>query len=179
MKKLLLLCLSLAVVIPAQAFNLGDLKRVVDKSYKCKSGDQGCKNREHLKAIAKIAAVAVAVKLIADMVVKQRAKKIADEDKVIADYQKEHANLPAESVATEYTTSTLPGTIVSPGQQVLIQSDIVVVPGTNTKTTKIEERLAIFDNEDNTKELKSLTKPVNKRNQNGGRYQNEFTRVAS
>jgi hypothetical protein len=175
MKKVILLCLSLALVMPVQAFNLGDLKRTVDKSYKCKSGDQGCKNREHLKAIAKIAAVAVAVKLIADMVVKQRAKKVADEDKVVADYQKEHANLPAEPLATEYSTSALPGKVVSPGQQVVIQSDIVVVPGTKTKTTKIEERLAIFDNEDNTKELKSLTKPVNKRNQNGGRYQNEFT----
>jgi hypothetical protein len=172
MKKLVVFLLTLTLATQVQAFNL---LKVIDKSYKCKSGDQGCKNREHLKAIVKVAAVAVAVKLIADMVVKQRAKKVADEDKVVADYQKEHQNLPRYPTATEYTTSTLPGKVVEPGQEVVIQSDIVVVPGTQSKITLIEERLAIYDNEDNTKELKSLTKKVNKNNNTGGRYQNEFT----
>jgi len=175
MKKIVILLLSFALATQAQAFKLGDVTRVFDKSYKCKKGDQGCKNREHLKAVVKIAAVAVAVKLIADMVVKQRSKKVVDEEQVVADYEKQNKTLPRYPLATEYTTNTLPGKVVEPGQEVVIQSDIVVVPGTQSKTTLIEERLAIFDNEDNTKELKSLTKKVNKNNTSGGRYQNEFT----
>src|SRR5690606_23843606 len=58
---------------------------------------------------------------------------------------------------------------------VLIQSDIVVVPGAQRKTAFIEERIVIFDNEDNTKELKNFAKPVNEKTKTGGRYKNEFS----
>ncbi|MCE3251493.1 MAG: hypothetical protein K0Q67_503 [Cellvibrio sp.] len=173
--KLLVLFSSIAFLHSSHAFDLMDLKRTVDKSYKCDSGDQSCKNREHLKAAAKIAAVAIAVTLITKMVIKHRSQRIAEEAQVADDYKTKNTTLPVEPVATEYVTKTLPGNIVEPGKEVIIQSDIVVVPGTKQKTALIEERIAIYDNEDNTKELKNFTKPVNEETKRGGRYQNEFS----
>lgn len=173
--KLLVLFCSVAFLHSSHAFDLMDLKRAVDKSYKCDSGDQSCKNREHLKAAAKIAAVALAVTLITKMVIKHRSERIAEEGQVAEEYKTKNNTLPVEPTATEYVTKTLPGNIVEPGKEVIIQSDIVVVPGTKQKTALIEERIAIYDNEDNTKELKNFTKPVNEETQRGGRYQNEFS----
>lgn len=172
--RLLILFLSITFLHSTHAFDLTDLKRTVDKSHKCKSGDQGCKNREHLKAAAKVAAVAVAVTLITKMVINQRSERIAKEEQVAEEYKTNNSNLPAEPMATEYDTKALPGSVVEPGKEVVIQSDIVVVPGTQQKTALIEERIAIFDNEDNTKELKNFTKPVNEKTKRGGRYKNEF-----
>ena len=40
---------------------------------------------------------------------------------------------------------------------------------------EIEEQIVIFDNEDTTKELKSLTKVVNGETKRAGRYANEFS----
>ncbi|MEN0039153.1 MAG: hypothetical protein AAGC78_18890 [Cellvibrio sp.] len=173
--RLLVAIIAFALVNPVAAFSLGDLKDNIDRSHKCKSNDQGCKNRERLKAAARVAAVAVAVTLITKMIINYRSERIAKEEQVAEEYKTKNQNLPAEPIATEYQTKTLPGNVVSPGQEVIIQSDIVVVPGTQQKTALIEERIAIYDNEDNTKELKNFTKPVNEKSKQGGRYQNEFS----
>lgn len=172
--KLLVLLISATFLHSSYAFDLKDLQRTFDKSYKCKSDDQGCKNRERLKAAAKIAAVAVAVTVITKMVIKNRSERIAKEEQVAEEYKAKNNNLPAEPIATEYVTKTLPGNVVEPGNEVVIQSDIVVVPGTQQKTALIEERISIYDNEDNTKELRNFTKPVNEETKSGGRYKNEF-----
>jgi len=174
-KPLLGITLMALVANQALAFGLKDVGRAFDKSYKCKDKDQSCKNREHLLAVAKVAAVAVAVKYIADMVIEHHASKVADEDGVIADYKKQNDALPEKPVASLYKTSTLPGSVVQPGKKVLIQSDIVVVPGRSEPQTLIQEKLAIYDNEDNTKELKSLTKDVNEGTKRAGHYTNEFS----
>ncbi len=173
--RLLVAIIACALANPVAAFSLKDLKDNIDRSHKCKSGDQGCKNREHLKAAARVAAVAVAVTLITKMIINYRSERIAKEDQVSEEYKAKNQHLPAEPVATEYQTKTIPGNVVTPGQEVVIQSDIVVVPGTRQKTALIEERIAIYDNEDNTKELKSFTKPVNEKTKAGGRYKNEFS----
>lgn len=158
-----------------QAFDLKDLARNIDRSHKCKSGDQSCKNREHLKAVARVAAVAVAVGVITKMVIDYRSKRVAKAEEVAEEYKTQHETLPPEPIATEYVTKTLPGNVVEPGKEVVIQSDIVVVPGAKKKKALIEERISIFDNEDNTKELKTMTKTVNAKTKTGGRYQNEFS----
>lgn len=175
MKKLIVLLIAALYISPGYALNLKDIGRAFDKSYKCKKDDQGCKNREHLLAAAKVAAVVVAVKYISDMVIEHRAKKVADEEGVATDYKTKHANLPEKPQASVYNTNALPGSVVQPGKKVVIQSDIVVVPGRAQQETVIQERLAIFDNEDNTKELKSLTKDVNEETKRAGHYTNEFT----
>lgn len=173
--KMMILLLSCLLVNPVQAFSLNDLKDNIDRSHKCKSDDQGCKNRERLKAAARVAAVAVAVTVLTKMVIKHRSERIAKEEQVAEEYKTQNNTLPAEPMATEYTTKTLPGNVVEPGKEVIIQSDIVVVPGTKQKTALIEENIVIYDNEDNTKELKNFTKPVNEKTKRGGRYQNEFS----
>lgn len=175
MKKLVALLIMAVCVQPSYGFNLKDVGHVFDKSYKCKKNDQGCKNREHLLAAAKVAVVVVAVKYIADMIIEHRAKKVADEERVVTDYKAKHENLPEKAVASVYSTSALPGSVVQPGKKVIIQSDIEVVPGREQPQTIIQERLAIFDNEDHNKELKSLTKDVNEETKRAGRYTNEFT----
>jgi hypothetical protein len=175
MKKIIGCVVVAMLASQAFAFSLNDVGRVFDKSYKCKSGDQGCKNREHLLAVAKVAAVAVAVKYIADMVIENHSKKVAGEDGVVSDYKSRHAQLPEKPEASVYTTSALPGSVVQPGKKVLMQSDIVVVPARTKNQTVIQERLAIYDNEDHNKELKSLTKTVNEETMQAGHYTNEFT----
>lgn len=167
--------IAFVLVNPVAAFSLNDLKDNIDRSHKCKDNDQGCKNREHLKAAARVAVVAAAVTLITKMIINHRSERIAKEEQVAEEYKTKNQNLPAEPVATEYQTKALPGNVVAPGQEVIIQSDIVVVPGTRQKTALIEERIAIYDNEDNTKELKNFTKPVNEKTKTGGRYKNEFS----
>lgn len=175
MRKLFLIFTVLAFFsTQVQAFDLKDLGRAIDRSHKCKSGDQSCKNREHLKAVARVAAVAVAVGVITKMVIDYRSKRVAKAEEVADEYKAKHENLPPEPIATEYMTKTLPGNVVEPGKEVVIQSDIVVVPGAKKKKALIEERISIYDNEDNTKELKSMTKTVNAKTKTGGRYQNEF-----
>lgn len=175
MKKIIVvLILSIFTVTGVQAFDMKDLNRVFDKSYKCKKGDKKCRKKEHMKAVAKVAAVAVAATLITKMIINQRSKRVEDEKKVADDYKKTHKQLPEQAYAAEYVTNALPGTLVQPGKEVIIKSDILVVPGAKQKSTLIEERLAIYDNEDNTKELKSLTKAVNKKTKKAGRYENEF-----
>lgn len=176
MKKIIVCVIAVLLVVnQSHAFDLKDVGRAFDKSYKCKKGDQKCKNREHLLAAAKVAAVVVAVKYISEMIIEHRAKKVADEEGVVTDYKTQHENLPEKPQASVYNTNTLPGSVVQPGKKVVIQSDIVVVPGREQKETLIQERLAIFDNEDNTKELKSLTKDVNEDTKRAGHYTNEFT----
>lgn len=172
--RFLIAVICCALVVPVNAFSLKDLTDNIDRSYKCSSNDQGCKNRERLKAAARVAAVAVAVTVLTKMIIKHRSERIAKEEQVAAEYKTKNQNLPAEPVATEYQTKTLPGNVVAPGQEVVIQSDIVVVPGARRKTALIEERIVIYDNEDNTKELKNFAKPVNAKTKTGGRYKNEF-----
>ncbi|NRB38229.1 MAG: hypothetical protein HRU20_07130 [Pseudomonadales bacterium] len=156
-------------------FSFDDLKKKVDKSYKCDDDDKSCKNKEHAKAAAKVAAVIVAAKLIADMVIEYNAKQVSGEAEVIKKYKKTHKTLPKEALALDYSASSKLGKVVSSGQKVLIQSRIEVMPGSTQKTTVIEERLSIYDNEDPTKELTSMTKVVNSETGRAGIYENEFT----
>ena len=67
----------------------------------------------------------------------------------------------------------LPGSAVSPGTKVRIKSRIEVIPGRNGKRAQIEEQLTIYDNEDNTLVLKSMTKEA-QRSAKGGQFEGEF-----
>ena len=175
MKKALLIALiSSLIAAPSYGFGLNDLKDNLDRSHKCKSGDQSCKNREKLKAAARVAAVSIAVKLIADMVIDYRSKKVAGEEEVATEYRNKNKTLQPNPVAERYDTETLPGKVVEPGNEVTVKSDIVVVPGSLRQEALIEERITIFDNEDHTKPLRNLTKAVNGDTRRGGHYQNEF-----
>lgn len=176
--KTLLTVVFLSVFVtttPSFAIGFGGLKDKLDRSDKCDSDDKGCKNKEHLKAAARVAAISVAVKLLTDMVLDYKSQQVADEASVAEDYRAKNKRLQADPIASVYKTKTLPGEVVQPGKKVTITSEIVVVPGEKRREALIEERITIFDNEDSTKELRSLTKAVNSETRRGGRFENEFS----
>jgi len=140
------------------------------------SGLMGCGvKKKHLRTIAAVVAVGIAAKLIYDMVVEHRARKINDADKVLAKYRSTHKDLPEKPVLLAYESTIKPGSVISAGETVSIISAVEVVPGKKVKEVLVEEEIAIYDNEDPTKVLKSLVKPVNADSKSGGAFENEFT----
>jgi len=126
------------------------------------------------KTIGAVVVVAVAAKLIYDMSVDYQSKQVNDEGEVVARYKKENGKLPDEPQLVSYETQIRPGGIVSAGNEISIQSHIEVVRSADSRSVDIQEKIIIFDNEDNTKELKSLTKVVNKDTNASGAFENEF-----
>lgn len=130
---------------------------------------------KRLKQIGAVVAIGVAAKLIYDMVVDYQSKQVNDESEVVDRYVKSHGSLPPEPVLVNYESNIKPGEVVTAGNDISIQSKLEVVRGANTRTVEIEEKITIFDNEDTSKELKSLTKVVNTDSNKSGSFENEFT----
>lgn len=127
------------------------------------------------KQIGTIVAVGIAAKLIYDMVVDYQSKQVNDEGQVVNRYKQIHGSLPQEPVLVTYSSNIRPGDVVTTGKDISIQSELEVVRGVSSPNIEIQERIAIFDNEDNSKELKSLTKVVNQKTNSSGAFENEFT----
>jgi hypothetical protein len=160
----------------AQAgFSLDDIKKNIDQSGKCKEDDKDCIAKEKLKAAGRVAAIGLAAKLITDMIVHYRSKKVTNEDQVAEEYKKEHKTLPKEPIVAKYLAKSDPDKVVKSGTKVTVHSDIIVVPGSEKKEALIEEQLAIYDNENHDDMIKSLKKEVNAKTKRGGRYQNDFS----
>jgi len=133
------------------------------------------KTGNKLDAKTTVLAVGVAAKFIYDMVIKHKSKELSNEEKVIADYKKAHKKLPKTATLVSYETNIKPNEVIKAGKKISIVSVLEVVRGATDKKIKIEERLTIFDNKDSSKELKSLTKRVNKKTKASGRFENTFT----
>lgn len=142
-----------------------DCNQAADKE-KCK--------KDKIKDAATVTAIGIAAKLIHDMVIAYRTSETKTEEQVAQDYKSKHKALPAEPTVVEYSSSIKPGEVVNAGKEVLINSSLVVVPGANTKTVDIQEKIEIFDNEKNDQLLKTLTKPVNEKSKKSGAFKNEF-----
>jgi len=127
------------------------------------------------KQIGTVVAIGIAAKLIYDMVVDYQSKQVNDEGQVVERYKKAHGELPQQPVLVNYESSIMPGDVVTAGNDISIQSKLEVVRSASTRNVDIQEKIVIFDNEDNTKELKSLTKVVNKDTNSSGAFENEFT----
>ena len=132
-------------------------------------------NSKRLRQIGTIVAVGIAAKLIYDMVVDYRSKQVNDEAEVAARYKKIHGHLPQDALLVDYESSIQPGDVVSAGTSISIQSRLEVVRSASSRQVDIQEKIIIFDNEDPTKELKSLTKGVNAKTKTSGAFVNEFT----
>ncbi|MEP1740759.1 MAG: hypothetical protein ABJI60_16975 [Kangiellaceae bacterium] len=132
-------------------------------------------SNKRLKQIGAVVAIGVAAKLIYDMVVDYQSKQINDEGEVVDRYVETHGALPPEPVLVTYESSIKPGEVVTAGNDISIQSKLEVVRGADTRTVDIQEKITIFDNEDPTKELKSLVKAVNTDSKKSGAFENEFT----
>ena len=136
----------------------------------------GCSvNKKHLRNIGAAIAIGVAAKLIYDMVIEYQSEQVSAEGEVLAAYRKTHASLPKQPLLLNYQTSLKPGDVVSTGEAISIVSSLEVIRGAASERVDIQEQIAIFDNEDNTKVLKTLTKVVNAQTRTGGRFKNSFT----
>jgi len=132
-------------------------------------------SNKRLKQIGAIVVVGIAAKLIYDMVVDYQSKQVNDEGEVVARYKKAHGGLPDEPVLVTYESNIQPGEVVTAGNDISIQSKFEVVRSQSSRKLEIKEKITIFDNEDTSKELKSLTKIVNKDSHASGAFENEFT----
>ncbi len=133
-----------------------------------------CSNKR-LRQIGTIVAVGIAAKLIYDMVVEYKSKQVNDEAQVAEKYKKQHGHLPEKPLLVGYESSIKPGEVVSAGTSISIQSRLEVVRGASSRKVEIKEKITIYDNEDPTKPLKSLTKVVNEKTKASGAFVNEFT----
>ncbi|WP_196139722.1 hypothetical protein [Aliikangiella sp. G2MR2-5] len=134
----------------------------------------GCKS-DNIKRIATVAAVAIAAKLLYDMYIDYKTEQTREDKQVVDKYKSQYNSLPDEPVLVSYESSIKPGEVVSAGNKISIQSSLEVVRGKAKETLEIKEQIIIYDNEDPTKELKSLVKVVNKESQRCGAFNNEFT----
>jgi len=138
------------------------------------AGCGGISNKR-LKQIGAVVAIGIAAKLIYDMVVEYQSKQTNDEEQVVDRYLKEYGQLPQAPVLVNYESSINPGEVVSAGNQVSIQSKLEVVRSAKSRSVEIQEKITIYDNEDHSKELKTLTKVVNNNTNNSGAFENAFT----
>lgn len=170
------LTLTVAAVGLLSGFGLGDISKKISSGSDCSgsSDPKKCEKEQELKTAAKVAAIGLAAKIIADMIIDYRASQTSGEEQVVQNYKKVHEILPPEPEVVEYTSSVKPGEIVKAGSEVMISSNLVVVPGAKSKSIDIQEQITIYDNEKNDKTLKSLTKPVNEKTKKSGAFKNEF-----
>ncbi len=160
MRKLIPLCSVLLLAsVQTQANFFDDVLKSVERS---------------AKNTATNMAVEATATLIRDMFIGYSAKQVKTEKEVVEEYEEEHGSLPDNTIASSYETTMLPGSSVSPGMEVIITSIIEVIPGKNASSTSIEERLTIYDNEDNSVVLNSMTKKADKSSDKGGQFQGEF-----
>lgn len=116
---------------------------------------------------------AKATELIVNMIIDYSTEQTKTEEQVSKEYEEENGALPATTTVSSYQTSILPGESVRPGTEVSVKSVIAVVPGQDRATAKIEETLTIYDSEEPTTELKSMTKPAAENS--GGEFASQFT----
>ncbi|WP_101516907.1 hypothetical protein [Pseudohalioglobus lutimaris] len=118
-------------------------------------------------------AIGTAEQLIQNMIIKYSTRRTRSEKEVREEYEEEQGELPRFATATEYRTEILPGSLVAPGDDVRIRSYIEIIPGNTGEEARIEERLTIWDNENNSVALKDMTKEAGK--ESGGVFRGEFS----
>ena len=133
----------------------------------------GLKSKD-LKRLGAIVAIGIAAKIIYDMVIEHETQQVTNEKEVIDNYKKAHASLPSEPTLISYESSIEPGGVVNVDKDISIVSKLEVVRSLDSQTVDIQERIIIFDNEDNNKEIKSFTKTINQETKRSGAFANEF-----
>jgi len=110
--------------------------------------------------------------MIRGMVIGYTTVQTRSDEEVAEEYSREQGSLPENTTVTTYRTRMMPGNAVSPGAEVTVKSYIEVVRGRSGRRAVLEERLTIWDNEDNTVALKSMTKEAGEQ---AGGFTGEFT----
>lgn len=124
------------------------------------------------KDTAKEMVVESTEQMIRGMFVGYTTEQTQSDAEVAEQYEKKHGDLPANARVASYRTEIQPGDSVNPGTEVKVRSWIEVTPGRSGNRPVIEERLTIWDNEDNSVALKSMTKEAGER---AGAFRGEFT----
>lgn len=153
------LMLAGGLAVPAQADFFDRLRKAVE---------------EVVVETAEEVVIETASDLIREMIIGHSSRKTRTEEEVSEEYEEEQGELPRATVLASYRSEILPGDAVSPGTEVRVESVIEVIPGTDGKRVTIEEKLTIYDNEDNSRALKSLSKKAGKRSDRGGEFASEF-----
>ena len=152
---LLATCLGCA---SAQADFFDDIVNVIENTAKRTTEDMVAKATEDM---------------IRGMVIGYESEQTKSEEEVLEEFEKENGTAPRMATVSSYRSSMSPGNSASAGEKITIKSVIEIVPGTDGRAAKIEERLTIFDNEDNSLVLKTMTKQAGKRS--GGEFHSEFS----
>ncbi|MFO7552901.1 MAG: hypothetical protein R6W80_15960 [Haliea sp.] len=113
--------------------------------------------------------------MVRGMIIGYTTVQVKSEREVSAEFEKETGSLPVNPKVSAYRSEILPGTSVRPGTEVRVKSHIEVVPGTSGTRANIEEKMTIWDNDDNSVALNSMTKAPGSSTANGGAYTSEFT----
>ena len=113
----------------------------------------GCKKKD-LERIVTAVVVVAAAKLLYDMYIEHKSEQKKDENQVVNKYRAEHQQLPPQARLVSYESAIKPGEVVNPGNKISIVSSLEVVRGVDTELVDIQERITIFDNEDNRIESK-------------------------
>lgn len=74
-----------------------------------------------------------------------KAEQVKTAKEVENDYMRQQRKLPDRATLASYTTNQNPGGAVSKGQKIEVNSNIVVIPGRNSSSVKIEEEVALVD----------------------------------
>ncbi|MCH1492141.1 MAG: hypothetical protein L7T24_06255 [Luminiphilus sp.] len=128
-----------------------------------------------VKDIAIDVAGDVAADYISDLIINYDTDQTGDEKMVAEKYKQRHGALPQSPLVSSYKTEVLPGSRVSRGSQVTFSSTVELVPGQNKQAVNVLETLTIWDNEDNSIELKSTTKSLTGGTTTGGIFNGQFT----
>ncbi len=131
--------------------------------------------RDQAVLTATTVVTAKATEAIINMIIDYSSEQTKTDEEVAKEYEAENGSLPENTTVSSYQTQILPGASVSAGTKVTVKSVIAVVPGKNATTTKIEESLTIYDSEDTSAVLKSMTKPAGQGAGMGGEFNSEFT----
>lgn len=113
--------------------------------------------------------------LIRGMIIGYTTVQVKTDRQVSEEFEKETGSLPVNPKASAYRSEILPGSSVRPGTEVRVTSHIEVVPGTSGSRVNIEEKMTIWDNDDNSIALNSMTKAPGSSAANGGAFTSEFT----
>lgn len=113
--------------------------------------------------------------MVRDMIIGYTTVQVKTDRQVSEEFEKETGSLPVNPKVSAYRSEVLPGTSVRRGTEVRVKSHIEVVPGTSGSRANIEEKMTIWDNDDNSIALNSMTKAPGSSAANGGAFTSEFT----
>ena len=130
---------------------------------------------QQVKITATSMVAAKTAELIRDMFIEYSSEQTKTEEEVSDEYEEKNGTLPDITTVSSYQSEILPGLSVTPGTKVLIKSVIEVIPGKDGAASKIEESLSIYDSEDTSLVLKTMTKPAAQGTTKGGEYHSEFS----